>query len=111
MSRPSVDARRTVAATPTDEAWPEEEYTTPGAVFIDPARVYKGHLLFACPGCGRMGSIRVGHPKPDNRDGGTWDLVAGDVLKPETLTLAPSIHCVGCCRWHGFLQGGVFKSC
>lgn len=107
MDKPQVDAKRTVAATRTDEAWPENGYTTPGAVFVDKEGVYGSLLLFACPGCGRMGSIPATHPK--NLDG--WDITGGNRLEPESLTLHPSINCVGCCKWHGWLKSGVFKSC
>lgn len=34
-----------------------------------------------------------------------WD---GDEVKP---TLTPSIQKLSGCRWHGWLQGGVFKTC
>lgn len=108
MDKPIIDAHRTVAATRTDDAWPESGYTTPGAVFIDHEKAYGQSVLFACPGCGRMGSIRATHPKSD--DPPSWDIVEGKLTEPEGLTLAPSIHCVGCCGWHGFLRKGVFKS-
>jgi hypothetical protein len=64
-------------------------------------------LEFACPGCGAWGSIRVGRPKPPGKP--TWEIVAGDIGNPETLTLAPSIDCKGCCGWHGFLFDGEFR--
>lgn len=107
--KPTVDVKRTVKATPTDEAWPQFEYTTPGAVYVDRDQTYKDHLLFACPGCGRMGSIRATSPK--DVGGKSWDIVGGSLADPTTLTLAPSIHCVGCCGWHGFLKSGTFESC
>lgn len=103
------DPKRTVKATRTDEAWPEGGHAEPGAVYIDRDETYKDHLLFACPGCGRMGSIRATHPKDAN--GPSWDITAGKLADPETLTLHPSINCVGCCGWHGWLRGGVFQSC
>lgn len=109
MIVPVLDPKRTVKATRTDEAWPEGGYAVPGEVFIDTDETYKDHLLFACPGCGRMGSIRATHPK--NVNGPSWDVVAGKLTEPETLTLAPSINCVGCCKWHGYLKNGVFESC
>lgn len=109
MSTPALNVTRTVKATRTNEAWPEGEHAEPGAVHIDTNRDYKDHLLFACPGCGRMGSIRATRPK--NVGGQSWEIVAGELTEPESLTLAPSIHCVGCCGWHGFLKNGVFESC
>lgn len=104
-----VNPKRTVTATRTNDAWPEGEHTIPGAVYVDPEQVYKDHLLFACPGCGRMGSIRVTRPKSEG--GQSWELVAGELTEPESLTLAPSINCVGCCGWHGYLRNGIFESC
>lgn len=106
---PEVNTTRTVKATRTDEAWPEGEHAAPGAVFIDTDLTYRDHLLFACPGCGRMGSIRASHPK--SGDPPSWDITAGSLLEPEALTLSPSIHCIGCCGWHGHLTAGVFVSC
>lgn len=106
--KPEVNKTRTVAATRTAEAWPDGEYTTPGAVFIDADNTYKDHLLFACPGCGRMGSIRATHPK--DQGGRSWDITKGKLTEPESLTLSPSINCVGCCGWHGHLVDGEFKS-
>ena len=110
MSKPEVNPTRTIAATRTDDAWPEGGYTAPGAVYMDYKKAYQDLLLFACPGCGRMGSIRATHPK--NLGGEqSWDIVEGGLLEPEKLTLMPSINCVGCCRWHGWLKAGVFVSC
>lgn len=113
MDRPIVDAKRTAPATLAADDDPDIQpgefcYTTPGK-----GRRFVPHdmLLFACPGCGRSGAIRAAHPKPDNRNGATWDITAGSLDDPTTLSLAPSINCVGCCGWHGYLTGGVFKSC
>ncbi|WP_439627456.1 DUF6527 family protein [Gemmata sp.] len=105
----TIDPKRTVPATRTGEAWPEGEHAAPGAVFIDTEGTYRDHLLFACPGCGRMGSI--GADKQKHANGPSWQIVSGELVEPETLTLSPSINCVGCCGWHGFLTAGVFKSC
>lgn len=104
-----TDPKRTVKATRTDDAWPDGDRAAPGAVFIDRDPTYKDHLLFACPGCGRMGSIRADKQKHAN--GPSWQIVAGELTEPESLTLSPSINCVGCCGWHGFLKNGVFESC
>jgi hypothetical protein len=67
-----------------------------------------GRLHFACPGCGQLGGVNCGHPKP--AQGLSWDIVSGSPADPATLTLTPSINCVGCCGWHGFLTNGVFNS-
>lgn len=104
-----IDPKRTVKATRGENAWPDDGYTAPGEVFIDTEEAYKDHLLFACPGCGRMGSIRATHPKDAN--GPSWDIVTGSLKEPEGLTLHPSINCIGCCGWHGHLRNGVFESC
>lgn len=109
MERPAEDRRRTVGATPADEAWPDGGYAAPGATYVDRDDVYPGLLLFACPGCGRMGGIRVGAEKPPDRP--SWRVEAGEVKDPGRLTLSPSIYCAGCCGWHGYLRGGVFSPC
>lgn len=69
-------------------------------------------LTFACPGCGKVGSIRCTRPK-DAGGQRSWEIVAGSLLLDELprLTLAPSIHCVGCCGWHGYLRNGVYETC
>ena len=72
--KPILDPKRTVKATRTNEAWPDGGYAEPGVVFIDEKAAYKDHMLFACPGCGRMGSIRAAHPKDLN--GPSWDIVS-----------------------------------
>ncbi len=108
MAKPAVDRYRTIEASRTTDAWPEDGYAVPGAGFIAKDDTYKNTLLFACPGCGRMGGITVGTKKPDPPG---WKIEAGTKLEPETLTLSPSINCVGCCKWHGHLIKGVFKCC
>jgi hypothetical protein len=106
-TKPEVDKKRTVKATRTDDAWPDSGYTTPGAVFIDTEQTYKDQLLFACPGCGRMGAIGA---KAGKKAKDYWKIESGELTEPEKLTLSPSINCVGCCGWHGHLRAGVFKS-
>lgn len=64
-------------------------------------------LSFACPGCGQWGGIRGTHPKQAN----SWDITSGSLTDATTLTVSPSIHCIGCCGWHGYLINGVFQSC
>lgn len=65
-------------------------------------------FLIACPGCGEWGGVAIGEPQ---REGGpVWQVTGGSVEDVTTLTLHPSIHCVGCCGWHGYLQNGVFNS-
>lgn len=114
-----IDKNRTVKATalPRDgEGWFMED-GTPGAMHLqhigdggafveagDPG-IRHTILIFNCPGCGRFGSIPVGRTKPPI--GPSWEM-SGEGL---ALTLKPSINCVGCCGWHGFLTDGVFVSC
>ena len=62
---------------------------------------------FSCPGCGGASILHLG----TGPSGHTWHVTAGEAAKPETVTLAPSIHHSGGCGWHGFLTAGVFTSC
>lgn len=66
-------------------------------------------IAMACPGCGVVSAMDVGHPKPAHSP--SWDIAAGDIEHPETLTLRPSIDCRGCCKWHGYLTNGEYVSC
>lgn len=106
--RPVVDPKRTVKVTELVDPWPDSGYAEPGACFEDKEMVYKDRLIFACPGCGRVGSIKAaGKVKQD----GYWQIVEGVLDRPSSLTLHPSIHCVGCCGWHGWINDGIWKSC
>lgn len=111
--KPTIDPKRTVRATQAARDDPELApgqfcYAAPGKA----RQLDQGdHLLFACPGCGQTGAIRASHPKADNGNGATWDITGGSLADVTTLTLSPSIHCVGCCGWHGHLVGGEFRSC
>jgi hypothetical protein len=96
-----VDPKRTVSARLVGEFKFDAE---PGDCLLEGER-----LMFACPGCGLWGGVNVGHPKP--AQGPSWDVVKGNPADPAKLSLTPSIHCVGCCGWHGFLTEGVFRSC
>lgn len=104
MDRPTVDPKRTgVKAKRTvfdlvDGLFPD--YAEPGAY-----ELRDGHMMLSCPGCGRVSGMSVGNPKPVKSP--SW-LLMGD---PNTPTLAPSINCVGCCGWHGYLTDGVYASC
>lgn len=83
--------------------WPEEdENIEPGACIVK----HEDHFSFACPGCGRFGSIMYSNPKTNR----SWQIDSGTV-QDLNLTLSPSIHCIGCCGWHGFLKNGIFVSC
>lgn len=103
--RPVIDVKRSglkaVATSFQDD--PVGGYAAPGSV-----EMMDGHMLLACPGCGYVSGIRVGHPKPERSP--SWDVAGGNFDVP-TLTLHPSINCVNCCGWHGWLAAGVFNSC
>lgn len=78
----------------------------PGQLELD---LERNRIIMACPGCGHVSSMRVGNPKP--ADSPSW-LITG-LLMPdgETMqdtTLHPSVNCIGCCGWHGWLKQGVF---
>lgn len=73
-------------------------------------------VIFDCPcqsdSCEWGGKIAIsfknpifGNPEPVS-DEKLWQRT-GETF--ETLTLSPSIHCVG--HWHGWLQNGVLTSC
>jgi len=73
-----------------------------GEATTEPAKAFS--LVFACPTTGRWcGGIRIGvKAKPPHGPSWEWD---GNLDQP---TLAPSINCVGGCKWHGFLRKGVW---
>lgn len=87
---------------PADGCYPE--VVEPGSAELK----YSGTvLMLACPGCGRLSGMTVGDPKPPNGNGATWRMTG---TWPE-ITLEPSINCVSCCGWHGWLRGGMLVSC
>ena len=97
-----IDNKRTgVKATNIEEYFPEAPL---GACIWYPKL---NKLSFACPGCGLFGGVRIGHPKPKQTP--SWDITKGSPEDVTTLTIRPSINCVGCCGWHGFLNQGVFE--
>lgn len=107
MPKPDVDPKRTVKAFYREES--DDWYSEPGGVSRKSGSENFPHtLIFACPGCGSNGSIPC---KPGPKEERSWQITAGSLADVTTLTLAPSIHCVGCCGWHGFLKNGTFESC
>ena len=101
--KPAVDNRRTAKATNFDwKAADYPEYGEPGACQL----FTKDQLIMACPGCGKFAPIRVGYSKP--ADSPSWAVVSGTLEDAQSLTLSPSINCIGCCGWHGWLKNGVF---
>src|SRR5438270_5163857 len=101
----TTDPKRTnLRATPVrfkdDDGYPPT--AEPGAFqFFDGQDV----MMLACPGCGHVSGMTVGSPKPPHSP--SWE-VTGPKDAP---TLSPSVHCTGCCGWHGYLTDGVFESC
>lgn len=99
-----IDPKRTgLKATPTkfelvDDCLPDR--AEPGSF-----EMRTDFVLLACPGCGRLSGMTAGYPKPSRKP--SWE-ISGD---PATPTFNPSINCVGCCGWHGYLRNGVFESC
>jgi hypothetical protein len=98
-----VDPQRTCPM--VEVVFPEEDGSFPS--FAEPGKVDKTSFapnfwLISCPGCGYVSGMRCGNPKPEKTP--SW-LVVND------QTLYPSINCVGCCAWHGYLTDGVFRPC
>lgn len=61
-------------------------------------------IAYMCPcGCGDSRSISIG-ATPDRGDNWGWD---GDHEHP---TITPSIRHLDGCKWHGFLQLGIWKT-
>lgn len=67
-----------------------------------------GHIMMNCPGCGESSAMLVygvGDNHPPNVQ--AWQITG----IPHNIGLTPSINCVGCCGWHGYLTGGHYKRC
>lgn len=104
--RPAVDPRRTnLAAVPhtfeLDDGF-LPDYAEPGRFELRTYGTGERYLVLACPGCGKVAGMAVGDPKPSASP--SW-LITGPPAAP---TLHPSVNCVGCCGWHGWLKNGVF---
>lgn len=54
------------------------------------------------------GALQVYRNKKPDTNYPCWH-ISGDVTKPDTLTLTPSIHLKG--TWHGYLRNGRLESC
>ena len=59
---------------------------------------------YVCPGCGARDYLTLG-PPPAPTEG--WTVTGGDALRPEGVTLAPSV--LHACGWHGWLRAGVWE--
>ncbi len=100
------DAQRTgVRATMIKHEEPEcfidhDRWHGPHGAFILSEGMSGSNYILCCPGCGEMGT-----PKP----GATWTATKGSFADVTTLTLRPSIQRNCECRWHGFLNNGVFE--
>lgn len=103
----TTNPTRTVAATVLTE-YPDNP--APGACYVPTGDGWgDDSFCFACPGCSQFGLIRVGAVKPERTP--SWVITRGEKGDPTGLSLSPSIHCQSCCGWHGYLTGGVFRSC
>jgi hypothetical protein len=103
-----IDPKRTIKARVVRVF--EDDGSAPNGLDAEPGdcqRTAHDQLMFACPGCGQWGGVRATHPKEPS----SWDVVSGSLDDAATLTLVPSIHCIGCCGWHGHLKNGIFESC
>lgn len=65
-------------------------------------------VFLACPGCGWVSAMRAGDIKPAHTP--SWRVAFGSLYQPTGMSLRPSINCVGCCGWHGWLTRGVFHT-
>src|ERR1700742_570556 len=102
--KPTINNKRSCKATYfsdlNDEAYQHGE---PGAVYDKSGKVLYGEdgkqicnyshtLVFNCPGCGQFGSIAA---KSGPKESRTWQITQGSLEDITTLSLSPSIHCIG----------------
>ncbi len=107
-SRPVVDLRRTVAAQVVADI--DADGVAPGDVEVRAIDGVVWGYAFRCPGCRAADYLPI---SADNA-GPRWSVDVGDVARPETVSLSPSIlHLVdrGGCGWHGHLRAGRFEPC
>lgn len=80
----------------------------PGDFFLTPPNEHEGgarRLSFLCPcGCGTLAGIRVNDQGTQENHCWAWD------RNEESPTCTPSIL-IDHGHWHGYLTGGIFKSC
>lgn len=65
-------------------------------------------IVVACPGCGRVSGMAVYGPGEPKQESPSWELTH-PINEPDKWTLSPSVNCVGCCGWHGWLKEGTFQ--
>jgi len=99
-----IDNKRTGLKATLLEQFPESGEVPPGGIYAK----MEGFIGIACPGCGQCSAMRVGNPKPAENP--SWK-TTGSKYDLTSFSLSPSIHCTGCCGWHGYLTNGVFESC
>lgn len=87
------------------DSWDSLDSAGPGAIYFPQPSVKTGvrSIILNCPGCGDRSAMAVysGVPKPPSP---SWE-ISGEGDK---ITLKPSINCVGCCKWHGWLTNGEY---
>lgn len=112
MTRPGgigpVDTGRTCRVRVVDDI--DADDVQPGDIEVRGAGHDAGGYAFACPGCGSRSWLALGPDNPSPR----WVVTAGDVARPDTVTLSPSIFHTrerGGCGWHGWLRDGVLVPC
>ena len=64
-----------------------------------------GYVMVKCPGCGDESAMHLRQPGSPHPQGASWEVEG----LPETITFNPSVHCTGCCGWHGWLKQGTFS--
>lgn len=99
-----IDPKRTGLKATIVDHFPDDDDVPFGAIYPK----MQGYIGITCPGCGQCSAMRVGNPKP--AESPSWQM-SGSLSDLSTLSLSPSINCVGCCGWHGYLRNGVFESC
>lgn len=104
----SVDLRRTVLLRIVDDI--DTSNGQPGDVEVHAMEGRVWGYGYRCAGCGERSYLAIDPEQPHPR----WTVTEGDVERPDTVTLSPSIlhsTALGGCGWHGYLTRGVFTPC
>lgn len=83
------------------ELQPGVTIQTPGLIY----RISKSCIVMNCPCCGDESAMDVYESDQPKSPSPSWLIENFS----EAVTLSPSINCVGCCGWHGYLKHGEFK--